>query len=248
MVGHNLKILIENIILDIPILLSSFVFFVRGWNRGVIRPVMNFLGFLLAGIFSTFISFSISSYIQDNFLRNMIIEKFCNICSRSNINDFPKSLLMLFNFCGVSDNVLEKAINMPNSGEILFSLASPFIVNAIRIIIGSILFGLIISIFKKISKFSCKVFSAPVLSQFNSILGAFLGALKGVFIIWGCILFLKVALIYWDNPPRIFSIDSIKCSMIFSKFYYFNPLSFEILRKIPFINNLDVLKCSTFLK
>lgn len=246
--GYNLKILIENIILDAPILLSSFLFFLRGWNKGVIKPIMNFLSVILAGVISTFISFSISSYIQNNFLKNIIVERFCSICSKSDIHNFPSHLLMFFNVCGISDNVVEKAIHKPNSGEILFSLASPFIINAVRIIVGSIIFGIVISIFRKISKFSCKVFSAPVLSQFNSLVGALLGVLKGVFIIWGCVLFLKVALIYWNDPPRIFSVNSIKCSMIFSRFYYFNPLSFDILNKIPFINNLDVFKCSTFLR
>lgn len=243
-----MKILLENIVLDIPILLSTFLFFLRGWNKGVIKPVMNFLSFFLAGIFSTFISFFISSYIQDTFLKNIIVEKFFNLCSKSDIHNFPKHILIFFNFCGVSDNILEKAICKPNSGEILFSLASPFITNAVRIIIGSIIFTVIISVLKKISKISCRIFSAPVLSQFNSLVGALLGVLKGVFIVWGCILFLKVALIYWNSPPEIFSGDSIRCSFIFSKFYYFNPMTIDILKKIPFINDLDVSRCSIFLK
>ena len=246
--GYNLKILFENIILDTPILLSTFLFFLRGWNKGVIKPVMNFLSFFLAGIFSTFVSFFISSYIQDNFLKNIIIERFFNVCSKSDVHHFPKHLLVFFNFCGVSDSILEKTIHKPNSGEILFSLASPFIINAVRIVIGSIIFAIIISVFKKISKISCKIFSAPVLSQFNSLVGALLGVLKGIFIVWGCILFLKVALIYWSDPPEIFSGDSIRCSFIFSKFYYFNPMAMDILKKIPFINDLDVSQCSIFLK
>ena len=243
-----MKILVENLILDVPILFSAVMFFLRGWNKGIVRPMMNFLSFSIATFLSGFVSFFVSSFLYNNLLKNLIIEKFYDISSRYDIQDFPKFLLFIFNFCGAKKDLIGKIIHKSNSGEILFNLVSPFVINLLRILIGSLVFGILIFVFRKISRMSCHIFSAPILSQFNSFLGAIIGVLKGIFIIWGCILFLKVALIYWDSPPEIFSVDSIQCSFLFSKFYNFNPLSFDFLGKISFIENLDVLKCLTFLR
>lgn len=242
-----MNILIENLILDAPIVFSAFIFFLNGWNKGVVRPVMNFVSFIGAIILSGFISFSISSFLLNNLLKDIIIEKLSKFCISSDIHSFPSYIIMIFNFCGVNNDSLLKIIKKSNPGNVLFNIIYPFLLNFIRFIIGSSVFGILIGIFRKISKSSCSIFSVPILSQFNSFIGAILGVLKGIFIIWGCILFLKIALIYWNNPPKIFSQDSIQCSSIFVRFYNFNPLTCDLIERIPLIN-MDVSKCLINLK
>ena len=242
-----MNILIENLILDVPIVFSAFIFFLNGWNKGVVRPVMNFVSFIGAMILSTFISFNVSSFILNNILKNIIIEKISKICLSSDIRSFPGYIIMIFNFCGVNNDLLLKIVKRSNPGGILFNIIYPFLLNFTRFIIGSSIFGILIGIFRKISKSSCSIFSVPILSQFNSFIGALLGVLKGIFIIWGCILFLKVALIYWNNPPKIFSQDFIQCSSIFVRFYNFIPFACCLIERIPFID-MDVSICLIYLK
>ena len=236
------NILIENIVFDVPILILAFLFFVKGWIKGAIKPFMNFVGWIAGFIISGFLSFHISSYLYNMFLKKIILEYFYKICSKGSIEIFPKLLIYFFNFCGISNRALSKIIFEINSGEILCKLMSPYLINIMRFLIGTILLGIVMSVFRKISKTSCSMFSVPVLSQFNSFLGACVGLLKGVFIIWGITLFIKVALIYWDNPPAIFSQKSIGCTSIFSRFYNFNPLTLDFLDNFPF-KNMDVFAC-----
>ena len=238
-----MNILIENLILDAPIVFSAFIFFLNGWNKGVVRPVMNFVSFIGAIILSGFISFSISSFLLNNLLKDVIIEKLSKFCLSSDIHSFPSYIIMVFNFCGINNDSLLKIIKKSNPGNVLFNIIYPFLLNFIRFIIGSSVFGILIGIFRKISKSSCSIFSVPILSQFNSFIGAILGVLKGIFIIWGCILFLKIALIYWNNPPQIFSQDSIQCSSIFVRFYNFNSFTCDLIERIPLLGDMDVSKC-----
>ena len=229
-----MNIVFENLILDVPILFSVFMFTLNGWKKGVVKPFMNFVGGLIAFSLSGIISFYLSSYIHNHFLRNIIISYFDKICSRGSIELFPKYLITFLNFCGANRSKVSDLILQSDHSEVLFDIVSPVTLNFLRIVLGTFFFGIVIAISRKITKGSLHIFSAPVLSQFNSLLGAFLGILKGIILVWGCILFLKISLIYWNNPPKIFSQESIRCTSVFVKFYDFNPITNDIFSYIPF--------------
>lgn len=237
-----MNIFIENIIFDVPILFSAFIFFIKGWNKGVVRTFMNFVVWMLSFIFSGVFSFYLSSFIYRNFIKKEIVRYFYKICSTRSIETIPHYLVSFFKLCGINCNTLSKMIFEVNSGEILCNVVSPYLINFIRFIIGSFIFGIVIAVLKKISNTSYSVFSIPILSQFNSFLGACLGLLKGAFIIWGISLFLKVSLIYWNNPPEIFSQNAIQCTSIFSKFYNFNPLTVKFLDNFS-LDKMGVIRC-----
>ena len=237
-----MNILIGNVILDAPIIFSAFIFLINGWKKGLVKPFMNFLGGIIAFIISGFATFYISLFIHNNFFKYFFIKKFDKILSESNIMSFPKYLLTFLNLCGVSNLKIANMFGKYNAGEILFDMISPYILNITRLLIGSFLFGIIMYIYRKISKSFCSAFKAPILAQFNSALGACFGFVKGMFIIWGIILFLKIISIYWNNPPKIFSKNIIKSTSVFVKFYDFNPISSKFISKIPLMKNTDISK------
>ena len=237
-----MNILIGNLILDAPIIFSAFIFLVNGWKKGVVRPFMNFVGGLIAFAVSGFAAFYISFFVHNNFFKPLLIKKFGELLLKPDIASFPKYLLTLLSLCGVSSLKISQMLGKFNAGEILFGMISPYVLNITRLLIGSFLFGIMMFVCRKISNSSCSAFKAPVLAQFNSVLGAFFGFAKGIFIIWGVILFLKIALIYWNNPPIIFSQNTIKSTSVFIKFYEFNPIAGNFFAKIPFIENMNISK------
>jgi len=243
-----LNILVSNIILDAPIIFSAFIFLINGWKKGVVRPFMNFVGGLIAFAVSGFVAFYISIFVHNNFFRPVMIKKFSELLLKPDIASFPKYLLAILNLLGVNSLKISNLLGKFNAGEILFNMISPYILNITRLLLGSFLFGILMFVCKKISKSSCSAFSAPVLAQFNSALGACFGFLKGLFIIWGIILFLKILLIYWSNPPKIFSPSVIKSTSVFVKFYDFNPIDGinigdNFFAKMPFVKNTNISKC-----
>ncbi len=233
---------LSSIFLDAPIILSLILCSVSGWKKGAVRPFVNFLGSLFSASVSAFLSFHISKILYNSFLRNLIYEKIHSVCLSSNVENFPKYFMLIFNICKVNSKDLCKIMYSANPEGTLLNIISPFVINSTRIIIGSILFGIIMYGVRKISKISSLIFKAPVLSQFNSILGALFGAFKGALFSWVCILFLHISLVYWNNPPKIFSQSSINSTSVFVKFYNFNPITNKFMNNMLDICELDFSK------
>ena len=135
-----MNIVFENLILDVPILFSVFMFTLNGWKKGVVKPFMNFVGGLIAFSLSGIISFYLSSYIHNYFFRSIIISYFDKICSRGSIELFPKYLITFLNFCGVNRNRVADLILQSNPSEVLFDLVSPVTLNFLRMVLGTFFF------------------------------------------------------------------------------------------------------------
>ena len=231
-----------NIVLDVPVVFSILFCLINGWKKGAVRPFINFLGSLISTLISTFISIPISKQIYNSFLRTFILHKLHDLCLRQKVEIFPNYLILLFKLCKTNKSILSKIISENNSEIILLNIISPFIINFIRVIIGSLLFFVIMTVIRRISRSLNLIFKAPILSQFNSALGAFFGLLKGFLISWVCILFLKIGLVYWNNPPKIFSQNNIDSSFVFEKFYYFNPITNKFINNVSDVFELEFLK------
>lgn len=232
-----------NLALDVPVIFSILFCLISGWKKGAVRPFVNFLGSLISTVISVFVSVPASKQIYNIILKRFLFNRIYYLCFERNVEDVPNYLMIIFKLCKVNKSVLAKIMYEKNPEILLLNIISPFIINFIRVIIGSLLFFVIMIVVRKISKSLNLIFKAPVLSQFNSALGAFFGLIKGILISWVCILFLKIALVYWNNPPKIFSQNTIDSSFVFEKFYYFNPITNE------FVNNIsDVFELKPPLK
>ena len=231
-----------SVILDAPVIFSILFFSINGWKRGAVRPFINFLGSLISTFTSIFVSIPVSKYIYNSFIKSFILDKLHDLCLNQKIDIFPNYLIFIFQMCKINKSALSKIILKENPENILVNMISPFFINFIRVIVGSIVFFVIMTIVRRISKVISSIFKTPVLSQCNSALGAFFGLLKGVLISWVCILFLKISLVYWNNPPKIFSQNSISSSFVFGKFYNFNPVTNKFMNNISDACELEFLK------
>lgn len=232
-----------NIVLDAPVIFSILFCLINGWKKGAVRPFINFLGSLISTAISLLLSIPISKQIYNSFLKSFILSKLHNLCLNQNIEVFPNYLMIIFKLCKTNKSTLSKIVFEKNPEILLLNIISPFIINFIRVVVGSILFFVIMIVIRKISKSLNLIFKAPVLSQFNSALGAFFGLIKGVLISWVCILLLKISLVYWNNPPKIFSRNTIDSSFVFEKFYYFNPITNKFINNISDLFELKPIKC-----
>ena len=223
-----------NMVLDIPVIFSILFCLINGWKKGAVRPFINFLGSVISTVISVFVSVPVSKQIYNVILRSFLFKRMYYSCFNRNVEDFPDYLMIILKLCKVNKSALEKIMyeKNPEPEILLLNIISPFIINCIRVVVGSILFFVIMIVIRKISKSLNLIFKAPVLSQFNSALGAFFGLIKGILISWVCILLLKISLVYWNNPPKIFSQNIIDSSFVFEKFYHFNPITNKFIDNI----------------
>ncbi|MCL2311202.1 MAG: CvpA family protein [Firmicutes bacterium] len=223
-----MNISIYSIVLDAIVYLSALMFLISGWHKGVVRSFINFLGAIIALSLSSFLALHTSDYIYKSFIKDILVKKIKEavIVSSSDINRFPDYLKFVLNLKGIGEDSLLKIVNDVSSDIILYKIVSPLVNNVLRIILCSFMFWLIMIIVRKISKSTSSMFAIPILKGVNSFLGAIFGLLKGILMIWLFILFLKIFLIYWQKPLKIFSAQSINSTSVFVKFYNFNPVTY----------------------
>lgn len=209
------------------------MFSINGWKKGVVRPLLNFVGSLASIFISYIVSSKVSIYIYNSYLRKLLISKLGSICFNNDIEKIPSYFMFLLNFFKIGQSRLSKILHSETPDSILIDIVSPFFINLTRIVVGSIIFGIIMMVVRHISKGFNVAFKMPILAQINSIVGAIFGVIKGILVMWVIILFFRISLIYWNNPPQIFSSKYISSSFVFSKFYNFNPIPSNL------INNLD---------
>ena len=233
---------LSSLILDAPVIFTIIFCTVSGWKRGAVRPFINTIGSILSAVISAFLSVNISTIIYNSFLKVILLKQIHNSCLSANVESIPKYLLLSFQMCKISKVDISKIMMSSNPEMTLLNIVSPFIINILRVFVGSIIFGVVVFFVRKISKASNLIFKAPILSQINSALGAFFGFLKGVLISWVCALFLHISLIYWNNPPKVFSEPSIYSTSVFVKFYDFNPITNKFMNNVSNMFELDFLK------
>lgn len=234
--------ILSSLILDAPVIFSVIFFSVEGWKRGAVRPFINALGSILSAVISAFLSINISKSIYNSFLKEILFKQIHKFCLNAKIESIPKYFTLSFRMCKLSKSDLSKIMLSGNPEMTLLNIISPFMINVLRIFIGSLIFGVVIFFVRKISRSSNMIFKAPVLSQFNSALGALFGFLKGALISWVCALFLHISLIYWENPPKVFSESSICSTSVFVKFYNFNPITNKFMNDVSNMCELDFFK------
>ena len=233
---------LSSLILDAPVIFAIIFCTVSGWKRGAVRPFINTIGSIISAVISAFLSVNISTVIYNSFLKEILLKQIHNSCLNANIESIPKYLMLAFQMCKIGKVDISKIMTNSNPEMTLLNIVSPFIINILRVVIGSIIFGVVVFFVRKISKASNLIFKAPVLSQINSAMGALFGFLKGVLISWVCALFLHISLIYWNNPPKVFSEPSIYSTSVFVKFYDFNPITDKFMNNVSNMFELDFLK------
>lgn len=233
---------LSSLILDAPVIFAIIFCTVGGWKRGAVRPFINTIGSILSAVISAFLSVNISTVIYNSFLKEILLKQIHNSCLNANIESIPKYIMLAFQMCKISKVDISKIMTSSNPEMILLNIVSPFIINVLRVVIGSIIFGVVVFFVRKISKASNLIFKAPVLSQINSAMGALFGFLKGVLISWVCALFLHISLIYWNNPPKVFLEPSIYSTSVFVNFYDFNPVTNKFINNVSNMFELDFLK------
>lgn len=234
--------ILSSLILDVPLIFTIIFCSVSGWKRGAVRPFINTLGSMLSLVISAFLSVNVSTMMYNSFLKEVLLKQIQSSCLNAKIESIPKYLLLSFQMCKISKIDISKIMMSNNPETTILNIVSPFIINVLRVVIGSVIFGILMFLVRKISKTSNLIFKAPILSQVNSTLGAFFGFLKGVLLSWVCALFLHISLIYWNNPPKVFSESSICSTSLFVKFYNFNPITNKFMNDVSNMCELDFFK------
>lgn len=220
------------VILAIPV---AYIF--SGLQRGMVRTAFSFLSIILTLVLSFALNPQITKFVQENTPIYDMIQENCEESIIQNTegkqaqegdsqeqNQFIQQL-------PVPDSVKNILIENNNSqgyqqfvAQSFGEYASHVIATIAVSIIGMILTFVLISIILHLAAGLLNgIFSLPILSFFNHIGGALLGAAQGIFIVW--IIFLVLSL-FWDTSWVQSAVSMIKENSMTDYLYEHNLVAY----------------------
>ena len=225
------------IILDIILVALVVIFILDGFKRGAVRSLVDILGYVVVLIVTLWLSAFIADLIFNSFIKPPLIanvnESLVNTAQQdasskasSLFASLPGFVSNTLKFYGVSEDSIGLAVQLSseNAAEEFVEYISPIFISLLKTVGFSVLFVLLMSVFKVFSRTLVRIFRWPLLRQINELLGAVCGALKCAILILVVCLILRIMIPTMDNVPKIFSQDTIDSTIIFKNIYYNNPL------------------------
>lgn len=211
-------------------------------NRGFVRTVLSFLGYLISGfiastlsqlgarwVFHEFARPWLISYIDENILPSVGVAGAADA-----VGQFADSLP------GIVGNVVRFGLDanpgalqqindslqtsVQNIGPAIADyLCAPVVLSLLRIVLFFVLFGLCLALVRNIARLCGFISKIPLLGGVNSLLGGALGFFQGILVIYLLAILLGLAVLMTNNQIPFVNEEVIQSTFIFKIFYNFNP-------------------------
>ena len=231
-------------LLDIAMVLLAILFVVFGFKRGVVKSLVSFVGIIVAAVAAILLASTVARWVFDAFIRDSFQADIAASLQGSAgesaavrvqqvLAALPKFVRNAFAAEGSPDAALQQAVESPvdQAANAVVALASPIIINLIRVVAVVVLMFLFVILVRLLAKGADTVFRLPVLRQLNCVAGGVFGLLKFVVFVWLFMAILKLVLPMFTKVPAIFSSESIESTVLF-RFAYEHNLLVELTRFI----------------
>lgn len=228
-----------NIILDILIIVTIFLFMLAGYKKGFIRSLFSFICSIVSLITSFFLAPIFSNWVYETFIRDAIISNITKVISESmgqNVNAKVESVISSIPFnindilgtFGISESKIGILLgnSATNSAFAIERLFYPVVMNYVNVLVGLILFLLISISIKLMSRVVFKATQVPVIRQVDWLLGMLFGMFKGL--IFVIVLLAALSIINRFDKSGVLneyiSEENVNSTFIFKHIYNQNPI------------------------
>lgn len=225
------------IVLDVIVLAIIGITAVISAKKGFVATVVELVGLVLAFYLAFTLSSVAANFTYDKFIspsiKETIVEEIgdsVNKTADSVWESLPGIVVSGANtlgiekedvFGGANDTASSTIEDIANTVDV--KIARPVITTFIRFILGFILFIACIFLIKILAKLLNKLFSFSIIGKLNKLLGAVLGAGKGMVFATVFVLLLSTIAAVTKNGFLIFTNENIEKSAIFDFIAGFNP-------------------------
>lgn len=205
------------IFIDLLFCLIVLLFIVRTAKKGFALSLFNIIAFFGAFILSAIIAKNLSGYIFNAFFEESVIEKinssatsfFTNSTTEEITNFVSTEFPLLFNFSEISGlGINSEAIGNVSSATASFiskNIIEPIFVSLISLFVYIISLVVCIPVLRFIAKRLAKVFTVSLVGKINSVLGGFLGVVKGIIVVFIiCAATVMVMGLFLDSESPLF--------------------------------------------
>lgn len=186
---------------DIIIIILIALFTVIGVKRGVAKTVLGILCFVISVFLSNYFADYLSKLIYDSCIKEIIVNNVNNFIALNGVDKalnnwieaLPNWLGGVVEFMGAIFAIDASAtnFNINSSSKISATTAvntietaiAPLVIAFFRLILLILLFIIILSLARKLSRLVLKVFNIPIIKQLNQILGGIAGFAEGIILV-----------------------------------------------------------------
>lgn len=184
------------ILIDLLLCLCILLFIIRTAKKGFALSLFNIIAFFGAFVLAAFISRNLSGYIFDTFFEQSVVDKigsattsiFSGSTSEEVSNFVSTEFPLLFNFSSISGvGINTGAISGAASTTASFiatTLIKPLFVSLISLFVYIIALVICLPILRFLAKKISKIFTVSLVGKINSVLGALLGIVKGIAVVF----------------------------------------------------------------
>lgn len=187
-----------NFLADILLLAVVILFVIIGKTRGFLRTLLSFLGKIISLVTALFISKTYSEKFYELFLKARVTESLSQKLEADGggafdiaevMKDIPASLLEFCNMLGFDVDSLMNGINssqITNDVAVLIeeNVLAPILILVCQVVIFSVVSALISIVLTIVINLVCTVDKLPIIKSANGVLGAVLGLINGVIVVY----------------------------------------------------------------
>ena len=223
-------------ILDLILVLLASIFIYKGIKKGFLITLSEFLAWVVSSFISIILSRLFATFLYDNFISKEIQNKINDLLvSTESINLIDKVKVFIeeipdyiLNICHISnlskDNLIYIINNQMEPGKLLAENIRPVFINVLSVLISIvfifIFMVLITTLMKKVTR------SLPSgLSVVNRLMGAFIGTLKFILILFISFLFVKSLMLVISEESKDYILSAINNTYLLKQLYSINFLN-----------------------
>lgn len=179
-------------VFDGIVIVVLVLFTVIGTRKGFIKAAADLLGGIIAMIAAGMLSNPVAEYIYSKLFSSAVEQKVKAVLEVKEMEladyfaQLPEFVSRWLNFTGVNaDTVAQKMSESGNSAaETVVASLAPVFVGLINVFVVIILFLLFMIIIRALANLLTGLFHLPLLKEVNGLLGAVLGILLGLLVVW----------------------------------------------------------------
>lgn len=227
------------LILDGIVLFLLGMFCILGLRSGMLKSILSFVGLVTSLTVSTYLSSGFSEVIYSRFIKGNVIsqiEKSINseeITSDAVLEMLPKFISNSFSHYGITKDNLTNIINSGKTDIVsqVEKTIAPIFVQTIRVSLESMLFFVMLIVYRIISNMIISAFRIPIIRHIDKSIGALFGLLKGYLLINVLIFILSICIQTMNLSFGIFNYNNIESTFIF-KYIYTNNIINNLMREM----------------
>jgi len=223
-------------LLDLVLLAVLIVFIALGHHRGAIRTAVEFCGLFVAIAAALVLANVAADWMFASLIRGSVINSVQTAITagagqtaavqlKKVLDALPGFVLNACDSATISAQATAAIAKGAQDGAvwIVDQAVGPAVVALLRIVLAVLLAVLFLVLIRMLAKVLDVIAKLPVLHQLNGLLGAVVGAVKGVVVILLALAVLRVAVPMMQNP-RVLSQENINQSVLFKAVYEHNVL------------------------